>query len=212
MLLSFAAPLCNPVGKDRCIFKEEYGLLPLKVFIPSEVICQHYFPVCLLTMSKTGKIGNQITQITNGLSLKFQTFFPRLSLLCYRYKQWSPSSLIHLCVSFPLCMWAEKTDSPGESQLQLAFISSQPVGYGPQTVDFLHMVFSPSLAVSSLSARIKLIRADLGILLSTRFLWREWDSGHRCVSVPVVYLMIKGKQTGLMEICKLSSEGDPLNL
>lgn len=56
--------------------------------------------------------------------------------------------LIHLYVSFPLCIWAEQTHSPGESLLQLASISSQPVGYGPQTVDALHIFFSPSLAVS----------------------------------------------------------------
>lgn len=41
--------------------KLECFLLQLKLFIPSEVICQNYFPVCLLDMSKTGEIGNQIT-------------------------------------------------------------------------------------------------------------------------------------------------------
>lgn len=54
MLLSFVSPLCNLVGTDRSVFKEEFGLLQLKVFI--KVICQHYFLVCLLTMSKTGEI------------------------------------------------------------------------------------------------------------------------------------------------------------
>lgn len=66
----------------------------------------------------------------------------------------------------------QKTDSPGESQLQLDFISSQPVGYVPQTVDVLHMVFSPSVEVSPPSS---CIRPDLGILLSICFLLREWD-------------------------------------
>ena len=52
---------CHFVIQLERILKEEFGLLQLKVFIPSEVICQHYFPVCLLTVSKTGKTGNQIT-------------------------------------------------------------------------------------------------------------------------------------------------------
>lgn len=38
------------------------------------------------------------------------------------------------------------------TQLQLDFISTQPVGYGPQTVNVLHMVFSPSLEASPLSS------------------------------------------------------------
>lgn len=64
----------------------------------------------------------------------------------------------------------QKTDSPGESQLQLDFISSQPVGYGPKTVDVLHMVSSPSLEVSLPSY---CIRSDLSIVLSICFLYRE---------------------------------------
>lgn len=45
----------------ECIFEEQFGLLQLKVFIPNKVICQHLFSVCLLTVSKTGNTGNQIT-------------------------------------------------------------------------------------------------------------------------------------------------------
>lgn len=55
MLLSFATTQCNPLGK------EEVGGVQLNVFILTEVICQHYCPVCILTMSKTGETGNQIT-------------------------------------------------------------------------------------------------------------------------------------------------------
>lgn len=95
---------------------------------------------------------------------KVSNIFPSFSLGCYRCKQRPPSSLIHLCV-FPHCMWAEKTDSPDESQLQLASVSFQPVGYGPWIVVALHIVFSPPLSASPLFAHIKLIRPNLGISL-----------------------------------------------
>lgn len=125
--------------------------------------------------------------------------------------------MIHLCVSFPLSMRAEKTDSPGESQLQLASISSQPVGYGPQTVDVLHMVFSPSLAVHPPPPLCLLILNWSGLIwVFYCFLWREWESGHNidvCVCVclyPCIWLGRTSKK-GLRR-CKSISKGYPLYL